>query len=1761
MKDIKFFDPHLRQYIEGKDRQVVQERMKHTGLEYLFPQAQLSIATLDERTTPKELQENHPERDRMLLASGKRFVFTDPQTVEGLAGTLPGKVNPVAYGSLLLKECSAKNEQLRVRIVSANSDPYEVALAAQTWDSFKTSGELLVDVDPTNYLAMGYERQAIPQLLLPKSAMPELDSKVLHSLTPADIAEKFDINVRKIELAPHNFVRSMRVLVVDSKTGASSSTINPETGERELGFHNIDRDFARSITGDGHMTISNELAASKFGTDSRTLIQLRLIAKNQDANEISPFSDAKVGKGVAVAADLSATGFDLVVDESIHKGAGKIPPGVYNVDVWMGEIDRSKENGKQSVAALIPLFPELLEDVIPIIEPAVANLSAIQNDPIAVARSFCENFEVRQARLKKSQGEIDPESNQVIHLLPTEKYDVIKQSLETGNTALLQSGICAPVLIDYLRTSYLELALGSHEDLKFNRSMIAPSKELQDNEISIPSLPEGTKVIYGRAPVIGKNGIHIGTVKHTEKAKEAIANGLPYNYVETNDSSMSLTPEQQSAVVDMGADWDGDHIFWDEASSWKNLALGVEKHQADRDMDNIKLSKSEFAEDVSIEEAALHAENAPVGVIANTLTKTHSQISAIDMLQDPEGIATDLDRAKFASQIRDGLHDFQKFADKKEEPLLLHPAALEGEALVWFDQLERCTNARVSAILDAPRFNLMTEIPTSDENRYVMAKAIKASMYGYSQNNDDVWFSTPEFGTLDEKQQESFQDLSQRSVGISKAIQQINKIWIEEPTDGVYDTANVDRVLASYQAVQKGGVSLILDTEKALLRDMVVIASDQSQRAVSMKKSATAAEAPVVQRLNKFLPAQTPMMKEKKNGIVYTDSELTIDGITPQEVIASRVNSYFNKSEIKVSPAVCFTSLFDKTYTPEILGRVSQQQLAFDSDWNHAIRLSAKSKSEEGCVLNITDNLGRNIEITNLCKFSNDLTYNPQELAGLKWKIEENWQETEHGMKSYIPTEHKYVIMAQTSIVVEPSGLWDEVEISDVYNQAPPRFTEVMGTVCEFSRRDYEITTDEVGMIRSFTTAELASAQPDLSAQYFEKARDTALAFRTTLIEEGADLSVYAAALWHESTNRKGGVSVDSNEYSAYKNGMSSSICYFFPDQLKAQIDLKPLNIHRVSLMEGVKDLAVGDALHFKGERINSADGVQRVIGLSSDGGNKFAAIGTPWDNAIPMDMSGRSLSGKIVAAGNSQMLLKVPGIDEPLVFGAVDKNFLKDQPWVDGAANISFEPVSTPEFSLHLDGRSIGKVDKDGTALIQKYGLDTQSLSVTITQKTQGKQAGVSISVAATVEHPAVTFDLQGKGLFNLDGKGNSIDRQVKISPKETHSLGVFMTGEDGIKHQIGEFTTHNTATSAMVNRTTHNTSAKSIKELARAGYIEWEGLSVSQRNGTVLVQGEKPNRSFPPTVLKIPGEVQLLNSNQNFAVELDRDIEAQRLPVVQQEFAGNFIGRVYGDIAPIIAFDSTIGVLPKIKMPVVPLEDVIPPLPQQSKSDLEQRIDQANQQWAKDSPPEEILKPATLDLIAQMKARMRMQVPEIVEQEVSADRVTNDTVENINKVVLEQELQQKPLKVMISGSSSIKTLPPEAIERINTIMQLKAEILVGDAPGIDTEVQKYLKSAAYERVTVYHVDQIPRNNVGFPNQGGYSTDIQRDKAMGDSADRGLAVWDGQSKGTAANIERVPTRVVAVSPVITKEEEPAVSPVSQKVGAAVVKKIDRGGR
>lgn len=118
--------------------------------------------------------------------------------------------------------------------------------------------------------------------------------------------------------------------------------------------------------------------------------------------------------------------------------------------------------------------------------------------------------------------------------------------------------------------------------------------------------------------------------------------------------------------------------------------------------------------------------------------------------------------------------------------------------------------------------------------------------------------------------------------------------------------------------------------------------------------------------------------------------------------------------------------------------------------------------------------------------------------------------------------------------------------------------------------------------------------------------------------------------------------------------------------------------------------------------------------------------------------------------------------------------------------------------------------------------------------------------------------------------------------------------------------------------------------------------------------------------------------------------------------------------------------------------------------------------------------------------------------------------------------------MKVVISGSRSIKSLPPEAYKQINSIIDSGAEILVGDAFGVDAEVQRFLKTSGYTKVTVYHAYSKPRNNLGFKTvavEGNYS---DRDKFMYDQADYGLAIWDGLSRGTLANTKRgVVTKIV----------------------------------
>jgi hypothetical protein len=118
--------------------------------------------------------------------------------------------------------------------------------------------------------------------------------------------------------------------------------------------------------------------------------------------------------------------------------------------------------------------------------------------------------------------------------------------------------------------------------------------------------------------------------------------------------------------------------------------------------------------------------------------------------------------------------------------------------------------------------------------------------------------------------------------------------------------------------------------------------------------------------------------------------------------------------------------------------------------------------------------------------------------------------------------------------------------------------------------------------------------------------------------------------------------------------------------------------------------------------------------------------------------------------------------------------------------------------------------------------------------------------------------------------------------------------------------------------------------------------------------------------------------------------------------------------------------------------------------------------------------------------------------------------------------------VKIVLAGSIKFYSLPDEVIQLLENWLDADVEFLVGDARGIDTEFQRYLKSKRYENVKVFFSGPALRNNLGLwpatpvkaaANARGAALHAAKDRRMTDSASDGLMVWDGESVGTIANV------------------------------------------
>jgi hypothetical protein len=116
--------------------------------------------------------------------------------------------------------------------------------------------------------------------------------------------------------------------------------------------------------------------------------------------------------------------------------------------------------------------------------------------------------------------------------------------------------------------------------------------------------------------------------------------------------------------------------------------------------------------------------------------------------------------------------------------------------------------------------------------------------------------------------------------------------------------------------------------------------------------------------------------------------------------------------------------------------------------------------------------------------------------------------------------------------------------------------------------------------------------------------------------------------------------------------------------------------------------------------------------------------------------------------------------------------------------------------------------------------------------------------------------------------------------------------------------------------------------------------------------------------------------------------------------------------------------------------------------------------------------------------------------------------------------------MKVFFTGTEYLQKLTPEIITRIFKVTKLDAEILIGNYRGFDELALGFLFILEYPKVTVYETGS--KVNLDYPivNVGRYPA---QDIAMSQAADYMLAVYDGKSRGVAANLRRMPANRIRI--------------------------------
>ncbi len=150
----KHFDTRLNQWLHSDNNtanpeSLIKEKLDNTLLEFFLPDKQFSFGQVDEYNTATDLK-NHPDRHKLLLASGSRLLYGSEECQEVIDKLCPDRKDRGAYGSIFLGGCNnAIKEKLNILIVDDKTG--ENGGIIDTNQALKLTGDCYGQIDPKLY--------------------------------------------------------------------------------------------------------------------------------------------------------------------------------------------------------------------------------------------------------------------------------------------------------------------------------------------------------------------------------------------------------------------------------------------------------------------------------------------------------------------------------------------------------------------------------------------------------------------------------------------------------------------------------------------------------------------------------------------------------------------------------------------------------------------------------------------------------------------------------------------------------------------------------------------------------------------------------------------------------------------------------------------------------------------------------------------------------------------------------------------------------------------------------------------------------------------------------------------------------------------------------------------------------------------------------------------------------------------------------------------------------------------------------------------------------------------------------------------------------------------------------------------------------------------------------------------------------------------------------------------------------------------------